>query len=63
VLLVWGSADTGFRESERARFEATFPRHRTRILYGAKHLIQECDPHAISEAIQAFEQYPPKLTS
>lgn len=62
VLLVWGSADVGFRASERARFEATFPHHRTRILFGAKHLIQECDPHAISEAIRAFEQHPPQLT-
>jgi haloalkane dehalogenase len=60
VLLVWGSADVGFRASERARFEATFPYHRTRILDGAKHLIQECDPHAISEAIRAFEEAPPR---
>ena len=60
VLLVWGSADIGFRESERLRFEATFPRHHTRILIGAKHLIQECDPHAISQAIRDFEHNPPQ---
>jgi haloalkane dehalogenase len=58
-----GSADTGFRASERARFEATFPRHRTQILYGAIHLIHECDPHTISEAIRAFEQHPPQPTT
>lgn len=58
VLLLWGNDDIGFRDSERTRFEATFPRHRTRILFGAKHLIQECDPRAISDEIRAFEDLP-----
>ncbi|BBX43445.1 alpha/beta fold hydrolase [Mycobacterium simiae] len=61
VLLVWGNADIGFRASERKRFEATFPRHHTRILGGAKHLIQECNPRAISDEIRAFERHPPQL--
>ncbi|BBX43438.1 alpha/beta fold hydrolase [Mycobacterium simiae] len=58
TLLLWGSADTGFKDSERTRFEAAFPRHHTRILDGAKHFIQECDPQAISEEIRKFEEHP-----
>jgi hypothetical protein len=59
ALLLWGSADTGFKDSERVRFEAALPRHHTRILDGAKHFIQENDPAAICSEIRAFEQDPP----
>jgi haloalkane dehalogenase len=59
ALLLWGSADTGFKDSERERFEAALPRHHTRILDGAKHFIQENDPAAICSEIRAFEQDPP----
>jgi haloalkane dehalogenase len=59
ALLLWGSADTGFKDSERERFEAAFPRHHTRILDGAKHFIQENDPAGICSEIRAFEHHPP----
>jgi haloalkane dehalogenase len=41
VLIVWGDRDIAFREKERQRFERVFPRHRTVILRGAGHYIQE----------------------
>lgn len=56
ALIVWGDADTGFRASERQRFEAAFAHHRTVILSGAKHFIQEERPHQICTEIVSFEQ-------
>ncbi len=41
VLIVWGDRDPAFREAERSRFERTFPDHRTAILRGVGHFIQE----------------------
>ena len=41
ALLLWGDRDFAFREKERARLEAIFGRHRTVILQGAGHYIQE----------------------
>lgn len=41
VLIVWGDRDIAFREPARQRWERTFPRHRTYILAGAGHYIQE----------------------
>ena len=41
VLILWGDRDPAFREAERSRFEQTFPEHRTVILRGAGHFIQE----------------------
>ena len=41
VLIVWGDRDPAFREAERRRFERAFPKHRTTILRGAGHFIQE----------------------
>ncbi|MCA1718017.1 MAG: alpha/beta fold hydrolase [Actinobacteria bacterium] len=41
VLIVWGDRDPAFREAERSRFEQAFPEHRTAILRGAGHFIQE----------------------
>ncbi len=54
VLLVWGDRDIAFRESERLRFEAAFPRHRTVVLHGAGHFIQEDAPEAVARAITAW---------
>lgn len=41
VLILWGDRDPAFREAERSRFEQTFPEHRTVVLRGAGHFIQE----------------------
>jgi haloalkane dehalogenase len=60
VLIVWGDADTAFKDSERQRFEAAFPNHRTVILPGAKHYIQENSPEQICTEIVAFERHPPR---
>ncbi len=51
VLIVWGDGDFGFRETERQRFEQIFPRHRTVILRGAGHFIQEDAADEIVTAI------------
>ncbi|OLC33390.1 MAG: hypothetical protein AUH81_14215 [Candidatus Rokubacteria bacterium 13_1_40CM_4_69_5] len=52
ALIVWGDGDFAFRESERQRFERIFPRHRTVILPGAGHYIQEEASGEIVEAIR-----------
>ena len=54
ALIVWGERDPAFRARERRRFEAIFPRHRTVILQGAGHYIQEDAPREIVEAIRAW---------
>ena len=51
ALIVWGDRDFGFREKERQRFEQIFPRHRTVILRGAGHFIQEDAAEGIVTAI------------
>ncbi|HEY3354449.1 MAG TPA: alpha/beta fold hydrolase [Polyangia bacterium] len=53
-LIVWGDADIAFREAERRRFEATFPRHRTHVLHGAGHYIQEDGGEEIALAVRAW---------
>ncbi len=59
ALIVWGDADVAFTDGERRRFEAAFRRHRTRILPGAKHFIQENSPREICTAILEFERDTP----
>lgn len=54
VLLCWGTKDIAFRERERARFEALFPRAQTRVLEGAGHYVQEDAPDDIIGAIRAW---------
>jgi haloalkane dehalogenase len=51
ALLVWADKDQAFREPQRLRWEQTFPRHRTVILRGASHYIQEDAPEEIVAAI------------
>lgn len=51
ALIVWGDRDVAFREPQRLRWEHTFPNHRTRILAGAAHFIQEDAPEEIINAI------------
>jgi len=61
VLILWGDADNAFKSGERQRFEASFPNHRTVVLHGAKHFIQENNPKQICTEIVAFEhQSPPR---
>lgn len=41
TLIVWGQRDFAFREAARQRFEKLFPDHRTVLLAGASHFLQE----------------------
>jgi haloalkane dehalogenase len=52
ALIVWGEKDPGFKQSHRLRWERTFPNHRTHILRGASHYIQEDAPDEIVTAIK-----------
>ena len=52
VLLVWPSSDVAFRDRERRRWEDLFPDHRTVVLEGAGHYIQEDAPEEIVAAIR-----------
>jgi haloalkane dehalogenase len=53
ALIVWPTRDVAFRERERRRWEATFPDHRTTLLEGAGHYIQE-DAGEIVTAIREW---------
>ncbi|RST31691.1 alpha/beta fold hydrolase [Sphingomonas ginkgonis] len=52
ALIAWGEADGAFRAADRERFERLFPAHRTVVLAGAKHFIQENAPDTIAAAIR-----------
>ena len=52
ALIVWGEQDFAFKETERLRFEAYFPRHHTELLAGAGHFIQDDAPDEIAAAIR-----------
>jgi haloalkane dehalogenase len=54
ALIVWGDKDPAFREPIRLRWERTFPNHRTEILHGASHYIQEDAPDEIVAAVRAW---------
>jgi haloalkane dehalogenase len=54
ALLVWPTKDIAFREPERKRWEQLFPNHRTVILEGAGHYIQEDAPEEIVRAIRSW---------
>ena len=56
ALIVWGDKDIAFRAHERERFELAFPTHRTLILEGAGHYIQEAAPEEIADAIRDWWQ-------
>jgi haloalkane dehalogenase len=55
ALLVWPTKDVAFREPERKRWEQLFPNHRTVILDGGGHYIQEDAPEDIITAIRAWQ--------
>jgi len=63
ALLVWGQRDPAFRATQRQRFEALFPNHRTVILEGAGHYIQEDAPAEIVRAIDSWLPHAVKLSS
>jgi haloalkane dehalogenase len=52
ALIVWGDQDPGFKERHRLRWERTFANHRTQLLRGASHYIQEDAPEEIVLAIK-----------
>lgn len=54
ALIVWGDRDPAFRADSRTRWERIFPNHRTEILRGASHYIQEDAPDEIVAAIREW---------
>ena len=54
ALLLWGDRDVAFREVERRRFETLFPGHRTVVLEGAGHFVQEDAPAEMVLAMEAW---------
>lgn len=54
ALIVWGTADPAFRDGDRARWEALFEDHRTVVLDGAGHYVQDDAPEEIIEAIRSW---------
>jgi haloalkane dehalogenase len=51
LLVLWGTKDIAFRARERERLERCFPEHRTVILQGAGHFVQEDAPEEIVAAV------------
>ena len=56
ALIVWPTKDVAFREPERRRWEQVFPNHRTILLEGAGHYIQEDSPDEIVAAIRDWKR-------
>jgi haloalkane dehalogenase len=54
ALLVWPTKDLAFREPERRRWEELFPNHRTVLIEGAGHYVQEEAAGEIVAAIRAW---------
>jgi len=54
ALLVWPEKDPVFAAEERARWEGVFTDHRTVVLSGAGHYIQEDSPREIVDAIRSW---------
>jgi haloalkane dehalogenase len=54
ALIVWPTKDVAFRERERRRWERHFPDHRTVLLKGAGHYIQEDAADEIVTAIRTW---------
>lgn len=54
ALILWPTKDVAFREPERRRWEQVFPNHRTVMLEGAGHYIQEDAPDEIVAAIREW---------
>src|SRR5215468_7167539 len=60
ALILWGTRDVAFRGSARRRFERAFPNHRTILLRGAGHYIQEDASAEIADAISVWHPLAPK---
>ena len=58
ALLTWPTSDVAFRGRERQRWEHLFPNHRTVVLEGAGHYIQEDAPDEIVAAIRTWPDAP-----
>ena len=56
ALIAWPTKDVAFGERERRRWEETFPDHRTVLLEGAGHFMQE---DAASEIVTAIRDWRP----
>ena len=54
ALIVWPTKDPAFRTAERERWERLFPGHRTVMLEGAGHYIQEDAADEIVSAIRGW---------
>ena len=54
TLIAWPDRDVAFTTVERERFEQLFPRHRTVVLQGAGHYLQEDAPNEIADAIERW---------
>jgi haloalkane dehalogenase len=54
ALIVWPTKDVAFREPERRRWEELFPDHRTVLLEGAGHYMQEDAADEIVAAVRAW---------
>jgi haloalkane dehalogenase len=54
ALIVWGQKDFAFRQVARQRFEKLFPDHRTVLLPGASHFLQEDAGEQIAAEIRKF---------
>lgn len=59
VLIVWGTRDPIFGGRDRRRFQQLFPDHRTVMLRGAGHYIQEAAPEGIVAAIREWRHAAP----
>jgi haloalkane dehalogenase len=55
ALIVWPTKDVAFGARERRRWEQVFPKHRTVLLEGAGHYIQEDAPEQLIGAIRDWE--------
>ena len=54
ALIAWGGRDFAFRDTERRRFEAAFPRHRSVVFEGAGHYLQEDVPEELASTIEGW---------
>jgi len=54
ALIVWPTRDVAFRNRERRRWEALFPDHRTVLIHGAGHYVQEDAADEIVAAVRAW---------
>ncbi len=54
ALIAWGGRDFAFGKTERHRFEAAFPRHRSVVFEEAGHYLQEDVPEELASEIERW---------